>query len=152
MAKLKEKDLKILKVLQEEKLCTPQVTKIAHRVREPTTTVRDRLTHMEKNGVITGYMPEIVPEKAGQELLVFVLANLEDLEHPEIACKKIAKFPFVQGVYFLVGDKDILIKIRAQTIADYQEKMAKVRKFIKGGGGIVVSRVFKDTMFVPIET
>lgn len=142
-----------MKVMQEQKLCVPHITKIAHRAHEPTSTVRDRLLAMEKEGVIKGYVPEIDPAKAGQEVLVFVLANLDQktLESPDSVCEKIAKFDFVQGVYFLVGEKDILIKVRAKDISDYRQKMTQLRKFIVGGGGIVVSKVYKDTLHVPIE-
>ena len=96
-------------------------------------------------------IPKLGGEKTGQKVLVFVLANLENLEHPDIACKKIAKFDFVQGVYFLVGEKYVLIKIRTKSIADYQEKMTLIRKHIKDGGGIVVSKVFKDDLFLKVE-
>ncbi|MFC1722590.1 Lrp/AsnC family transcriptional regulator [Nanoarchaeota archaeon] len=150
MVTIKDKDKKILIEIQKD-LCVPQITKIAHRVHEPTSTVRDRLEGMQKSGVIEGYCPKINPEKVGQEVLVFVFANLSDLEKPDVVCKKIAKYGFVQGVYFLVGEKDILIKIRATSINDYQEKMALLRKYVVGGGGIVVSKVFKDGLNLEID-
>lgn len=151
MIKLKEKDKKILNMMQKQKLCTPQVTKLAHRIHLPASTVRDRLNYLEKDKTIIGYIPEIIPEKVGQEVLVFVLANLENLENPDPVCKQIAKFDFVQGVYFLIGEKDILIKIRCKNIREYQKRMAHLREYIKGGGGIVVSKVFKDTLTFQID-
>lgn len=149
---IKQKDARILDIMQKEKLCVPHVTKIAHRVHEPTSTVRDRLLWMQKNGVIKGYTPEIEPSKVGAEILVFVLSNLnnETLQNPDAVCEKIAQFDFVQGVYFLVGEHDILIKIRANSIDDYRKKMMRIRKYIVGGGGIVVSTVYKDVNYVPI--
>jgi len=148
--KIKEIDIRILRVMQEEDLCVPQVTRIAHRVHQPTSTVHDRLTYLKKIGVIKSYSPILDPKKLGKQVLVFVLANLENLEHPEIACEAVSKFPFVQGVYFLIGKDDILIKVRAKDIDEYMENMKKLRKYIVGGGGIVVSKVFKDTQKFPI--
>ena len=148
---LKDKEKKLLNTLQRDKLCVPQITKLAHRVHEPVSTVKDRISHLEKNKVIKDYIPVIDPEKAGQEVLVFVLANLRNLDNPDPDAKQIAKHDFVQGVYFLVGEKDILIKIRATSIQDYQKKMAKLRKYFVGGGGIVVSKTYKDTLSFPIE-
>ncbi|MFH1064048.1 MAG: hypothetical protein V1729_03140 [Candidatus Woesearchaeota archaeon] len=148
---LKDKDRKILKVMQEQKLVVPQVTKIAHRVHEPPSTVRDRIASMEKSGTIKGYMPQLDPEKVGNDVLVFVLANLGNLENPSIPCKKIASFDFVQGVYFLIGEKDILIKVRANSIPDYHNKMALLRKYVINGGGIVVSKIFKDDLCLALD-
>ena len=119
---VKVKDKKILKVMQEQKLCVPQLTKIAHRVQEPTSTVRDRLLALEEEKVIKGYIPEIDPEKVGQEVLVFVLANVNNLENPDPACKAIAKYDFVQGVYFLVGEKDIFIKTISSIGTEYSSE------------------------------
>ncbi|MBI4141261.1 Lrp/AsnC family transcriptional regulator [Candidatus Woesearchaeota archaeon] len=149
---IQQKDARILDIMQKEKLCVPHITKIAHRVHEPTSTVRDRILALQKSGVIKGYVPEIDPKKVGAEILVFVLSNLSDeaLQNPDPVCEKIAKFDFVQGVYFLIGKNDILIKIRAKSIEDYRQKMMQIRKYIVGGGGIVVSKVFKDVNYVPI--
>lgn len=136
--------------MQEEDLCVPQTTIIAHKIHQPTSTVHDRIAYLKKAGVIKSYFPILDPKKLGREVLVFVLSNLEDLQHPEIACEAISKFPFVQGVYFLIGKDDILIKVRAKNIDEYMENMKKLRKYIVGGGGIVVSKVFKDTNKFPI--
>jgi len=148
--KIKDIDFKILKVMQED-LCVPQVTIIAHRVHQPTSTVHDRLKYLKKVGVIKSYSPILEPKKLGAGFLVFVLANIKDLQHPEIACNEIAKFPFVLGAYFLIGKDDILIKMRSKDIDQHMENMKKIRKYVVGGGGIVVSKVFKDTNKFPIQ-
>jgi len=145
MAKIKDIDKKILTAMDEEDLCIPQVTKIAHKTGLPTTTVHGRLNYLKQEKIIKSYSPILEPKELGAGFMTFVLGNLEDLEHPEIACQAIAKHPFVQGVYFLVGERDILVKIRSKDLEEYRENMKKLRKYIVGGGGIVVSEVFKDT-------
>ena len=145
MANIKDIDKKILRIMQDEDLCIPQVTKIAHKAKLPTTTVHGRLNYLKEQKVIKSYSPILEPKELGAGFLTFVLGNIEDLQHPEIACNAMAKFPFVQGVYFLVGEKDILVKVRSKDLDEYRENMKKLRKYIKSGGGIVVSKVFKET-------
>ena len=136
MAKLDEKDLKILRVLQSDSSLS--IKEISRRLGIPVTTIHARIKKLEKKGVIKAYRAILDGNKVGIGTTAFVLASFayrlpgrgEPLSQREVA-EEIAKFPEVQEVHIITGDWDILIKVRAGSVDEIGkfvvDKLRKVR-------------------------
>jgi Lrp/AsnC family transcriptional regulator, leucine-responsive regulatory protein len=144
---IKPIDRKILGLLQEG-LCVPRITKIAHRLQIPTSTVQARIAKMEETGVITGFTALIDPAKVEKDYVAFVFGQAKlgkdvDLDKP---ARMLAKIPEVQEVFFITGDYDYLVKIRVRDQKQYYEVIQKVAQcFDVRGKGIIAPRCFKDS-------
>lgn len=145
---LKPLDFDILRLIQEKDLCVPRITKIAHDLQVPTSTVQARLDKMRELGVITGCTVLIDPEQVGCGFVAFIFGQAKlgegiDLERP---AKKLAKIPQVQEVFFITGDYDYLVKIRVKDREEHFKVVQQVAAcFEVRGMGLIAPKCFKDT-------
>ena len=120
-AKLDEKDLAILALIQENSQLTAK--QIAKRVNAPITTVFAKTKRMEEQGIIRGYRAILAPEKLSAGTAAFILASVSyrakgdgaPVSQRDVA-EEIAKFPEVQEVHIITGDWDLLVKLRAESV------------------------------------
>ena len=75
MDKIKIIDKKILRLIQDEDLCVPRITKIAHKLQVPTSTVQTRIKKLQDLGVIKGFTVVVDPEKLEKGFVAFVLGQ-----------------------------------------------------------------------------
>ncbi|MBS3148124.1 Lrp/AsnC family transcriptional regulator [Candidatus Woesearchaeota archaeon] len=147
MFKIKPIDKKILNLIQEEDLCVPRITKIAHKLHLPSSTVQARLNKLSKEKIITGCTVLIDPEKVEKNFVAFIFGQAKlgkemDLEKPIQDLKKIEE---IQEIFFITGDYDYLIKIRVKDQHEYYEVVQKIAKcFEVRGKGLVAPKCFKD--------
>ena len=120
-AKLDEKDLAILALIQENSQLTAK--QIAKRVNAPITTVFAKTKRMEEQGIIRGYRAILAPEKLNAGTAAFILASVSyrakadgALVSQRDVAEEIAKFPEVQEVHIITGDWDLLVKARAEGV------------------------------------
>ncbi|MDI6826481.1 MAG: Lrp/AsnC family transcriptional regulator [Candidatus Aenigmarchaeota archaeon] len=121
--KLDEKDIGILRILQENSKISSK--DIAKRIGSPIPTIYAKIKRMEDLGIIKNYKAVLDAKKLGKGTTAFILISFEyrpsgtekPLDQREIA-KKIAKFPEVQELYVITGDWDILIKVKAKDVDD----------------------------------
>jgi DNA-binding Lrp family transcriptional regulator len=120
-ARLDEKDLAILSVIQENSKLTAK--QIAKKVNSPITTVFAKTKRMEELGVIKEYRAVVAPEKLSAGTAAFILASVSYRTKTDGAsvsqravAEEIAKFPEVQEVHIITGDWDLLIKLRAENV------------------------------------
>ena len=151
---LKSTDKKILNLLQKDDLCVPRITKIAHKLHLPTSTVQAKINKMQKLGLIKGFSAILDPEKLDKSYTVFVFGQAKlganfDLER---VAKKLIKFPQVQDIFFISGDYDYLIKLRVKDQNEYYELVQKMGPiFEERAKGIVAHKCFKDTQKIEIN-
>ena len=96
--KLDEKDVKILRVLQEN--CKATTKQIAKEIKSPVTTVFAKIKRMEKLGIIKGYKAVLDAKKLDMGTTAFILASFsygpqgakEPLSQRELA-EQISKLP-----------------------------------------------------------
>lgn len=120
-AKLDEKDLAILMLIQEDsKLTAKQISK---KVNAPLTTVFAKMKRMEEQGIIRGYRALVAPEKLGAGTSAFILASVSYRSQTDgvpvsqrTVAEEIAKFAEVQEVHIITGDWDLLVKLRAESV------------------------------------
>ncbi|MBI4016985.1 MAG: Lrp/AsnC family transcriptional regulator [Candidatus Aenigmarchaeota archaeon] len=154
MNKIKPIDKNILRLMQDENLCVPRITKIAHRLRVPTSSVQSRINKLQAAGVIKGFTVLVDPEKLDKSYVAFVFGQAKlgkevDLDKP---AELLAKIPEVQEVYFITGEYDYLVKVRVKDQQEYYGVIQKIaRCFDVRGKGLVAPKCFKDTQKIVID-
>ncbi len=120
MIRLDEKDLAILKLIQENSKLTAR--QIAQKIKSPITTVFAKIKRMEEQNIICEYRAILAPEKLGSGTTAFILASVSYRTKnsgstlQRIVSREIALFPEVQEVHIITGDWDLLIKLRAEAV------------------------------------
>ncbi|MBT3836209.1 Lrp/AsnC family transcriptional regulator [Candidatus Woesearchaeota archaeon] len=151
---LKPTDKKILNLLQKEDLCVPRITKIAHKLNLPTSTVQAKINKLQKLGLIKGFSAILDPEKLDKSFTAFMFGQAKLGEHFDLerVAKKLAKFPQVQEIFFISGDYDYLIKVRVKDQKEYYELIQKMGPIFEARAkGMVAPKCFKDTQKLEIN-
>ena len=112
MKDIRNKLIELLKV----GYCTPQIAKLAKKLKQPSTTLHYNIKRLEKEGSIKTYKAVFDYKKIGKGHCTYVLVNLkgEHYANPEEIAKQIAKNPHVESVDIITGDYELLIKLRAK--------------------------------------
>jgi len=121
MEPLNERDVKILKLLQND--CKMTAKEIAKNIGSPITTVYSKIKRMEELGIIRQYKAILDSRKLDKGTTAFILVSFayrpggreKPLSQRDVA-KQIAAFPEVQEVHIITGVWDILIKVRADHV------------------------------------
>ena len=121
MEQLDERDLKILRLLQND--CKTTAKDIAKRIGSPITTVYSKIKRMENLGIIRQYKVILDSKKLDKGTTAFILVSFayrpgsreKPLSQRDVA-KLIAAFPEVQEVHIITGGWDIIIKVRADHV------------------------------------
>jgi Lrp/AsnC family transcriptional regulator, leucine-responsive regulatory protein len=147
-AKLDEKDLAILTLIQENSKLTAK--QVAKKVNAPITTVFAKTKRMEELGIIREYRAIVAPEKLGAGTAAFILASVsyrakaDDVPISQrVVAEEIARFPEVQEVHIITGDWDLLIKLRAQNVDAIGKFVVDKLRLIKGLEKTLTCMVFE---------
>ncbi len=138
----------------KEGYCTPQIAKLAKKLKEPATTIHYNIKKLEEDRVIKTYKAVFDYKKIDEGHCTFVLVNLKQEFYgtPEVIAKQISKLPQVESVDITTGDYELLLKLRHKNIDEYYEF---VKLLIKNYGvtkiiSITSLKQFK-TEFVELE-
>tara|TARA_Y100000310_G_C20614012_1_gene779595 strand:- start:866 stop:1330 length:465 start_codon:yes stop_codon:yes gene_type:complete len=148
MFELKSLDKKILNLIQEEDLCVPRITKIAHKLKVPTSTVQARLNKLKEEKVIVGCTVLLNPKKVNKGFTAFMFAQAKMGEKADFKkyIQPILKIEQVQEVYYITGDYDYLIKIQVKDQHEYFDVASKIAKHLEARGkGIIAPKYFKNS-------
>ena len=147
-AKLDEKDVAILSLIQENSKLTAR--QIAQRVNSPITTVFAKTKRMEELGIIREYRAVLAPEMLDAGTAAFILASVsyrakaDDVPVSQRAvAEEIGKFPEVQEVHIITGDWDLLIKLRAERVEAIGKFVVDKLRLIKGLEKTLTCMVFE---------
>jgi Lrp/AsnC family leucine-responsive transcriptional regulator len=147
-AKLDEKDVAILSLIQENSKLTAR--QIAQRINAPITTVFAKTKRMEELGIIREYRAVLAPEKLDSGTAAFILASVsyrakaDDIPVSQRAvAEEIAKFPEVHEVHIITGDWDLLIKLRAESVEAIGKFVVDKLRLIKGLEKTLTCMVFE---------
>ena len=112
-------DRKILAVVQED--ASLSVAEIGQRVGLSSTPCWKRLQRLEADGVITGRVALVDPDKIGLGITVFV--SIETDDHSEGWLKHFAEvvgaMPEVMEFYRMAGDVDYMLRVVVPDVAGY---------------------------------
>jgi len=150
--KLDEKDKIILKELQQD--CKQTFKELAKKLKLPETTVKRRVKSLEKSGGIKNYVAVLDPKKLGKTVVAFFY--IEGQRRPDFDLDKLgekfSKIPHVQEVFSVVGERDFMMKGYYDDIDDYFELSKEIAQLTNKGGGILVSKVYKETLALNLKT
>jgi DNA-binding Lrp family transcriptional regulator len=157
-AKLDEKDLAILTLIQENSKQT--ANQIAKKINAPITTVFAKIKRLEEMGIITQYRAILSAEKLNLGTAAFILASVsysakykdETPVSQRSVAEEIARFPEVQEVHIITGDWDLLVKLRAENVDAVGKFVVDKLRLIKGLEKTLTCMVFetvKETTSLP---
>jgi len=103
--------------------CTPQIARIAIKLKEPSTTIHYNIKKLEKEGTIKTYKAVFDYKKIDEGHCTYIFVNLipEKYANPEEVAKEIAKDERVESVDICTGEYEMLIKLRTKDIDEYYE-------------------------------
>jgi len=138
-------DLRILGALQED--CRARLESIARKLGIPKSTAHYRIRRLEETGVIEGYSAKVNAAKLGKDYLAvdLVRAKYGPHYHRRIG-KRIAAIPGVWAVYYVLGDNDFVLLIRADDREDYMRIVEKIISMpdVERSSTQVVAAVIKE--------
>lgn len=116
--------------LFKENFCTPQIAKIARKLKEPSTTLHYNIKKLEKEGKIKTYKAVFDYKKIGEGHCTYIMVNVvqEKYGSPEEVAKEIAKDERVESVDIVTGDYELLVKLRTKDIDEYYEYVKEAIK------------------------
>ena len=142
-------DLEILSALQEDARQT--YTDIGKKLGRAHSTVYDRISRMERQGVIKKYTAIIDAEKAGTKTITALVTIFTDPKEAENVAERLAKSREVLEVYTSLSEE---LLIMAKVVAESQESLhAFIANSIAPLSGVlrirtsIVTKKFKESRF-----
>jgi len=117
---MKDIEPKLIDLFKEGN-CTPQISVIAKKLKEPATTIHYNIKRLEEEGKIKAYKAVFDYKKIDEGHCTFILANLskEDYGDPEKVAKEIAQDSRIESIDVVTGDYELIIKLRTKDIDEY---------------------------------
>jgi DNA-binding Lrp family transcriptional regulator len=114
--------------LFKEGYCTPQIARIAMKLKEPSTTIHYNIKKMEKEGIIKTYKAVFDYKKINEGFYAIVLISLSPDEYgnPEKIGLELAKHPQIESVDICTGDWELVITVRVKDQDDYYTLLKNV--------------------------
>ncbi|GAB3648901.1 Lrp/AsnC family transcriptional regulator [Glycomyces tarimensis] len=99
---------------------------LARRVGLTAPSVQDRVTKLEKSGVITGYQAVIDPEAIGLGITALIgIIPDSSADHLEI-CDRLRAIGQIESCYFLAGVECYQVKVRVPKMADLEQLIHRI--------------------------
>jgi DNA-binding Lrp family transcriptional regulator len=113
--------------LFKEGYCTPQISQIAKKLKEPSTTIHYNIKRMEQEGKIKTYKAVFDYKKINEGHCVYVLINLlpEKYGNPEGIAQSLAEDERIESIDICTGDYELLVKLRVKDTDEYYEWVKK---------------------------
>jgi Lrp/AsnC family transcriptional regulator for asnA, asnC and gidA len=113
--------------------CTPQISRIAKAIDEPSTTIHYNIKKLEKEGTIRTYKAVFDYTKIEEGFCAYVLINVSPLEYEHNWSKyeaqivrELAKHKEVESLDIITGEWDMILKIRTRDQSDFYDFLGKV--------------------------
>jgi len=128
---------KLIKLFKKS-YCTPQIARVAKKLKEPSTTLHYNIKKLEKEGAIKSYKAVFDYKKIDEGFCVFVLINLSPDEYgdPERIGRELTKIGEIESVDIITGDWEMLLKVR---IKDQDEYYNLIKNVISRKGVIKIT-------------
>jgi DNA-binding Lrp family transcriptional regulator len=145
VAVLDKTDKFLLKIIQQDSRIPLQ--KIARKLGVPKSTVHYRIGRLEREKIIEGYYAKLNASRLGYDYLAVVLvrAKYGPRYHKKVGLR-LSKIPGVWAVYYVLGDYDFVVLIRASNRSDYMQKLEQLSSMadIERTSTQVVGKVVKE--------
>jgi DNA-binding Lrp family transcriptional regulator len=146
VVKLNNKDIRILRYI--DKHGSTNLDAIAEGVEISRSTVHYRIRKFLDDGIIKRNIVEINPEKLGLDVtaITFVYANYDKIDSDELG-KKLSKVSGVIAVYYVLGDVDFIVLLKAKDKEDLKrliKDITSIEGVIRTGTHFVASVVKEE--------
>ena len=122
---LDETDRRLLAMLQRD--CRVPLQEVAEILGVPKSTVHYRIRKLEQDGIVEGYHAKVNATRLGYDYLAVVLVRARyGPKYHEKVGRRLAKVPGVSAVYYVLGDIDFIVLIRARDRDDYMQKLSQL--------------------------
>src|SRR3989344_1961264 len=107
--------------LFKEGYCTPQIARIAKKLKIPSTTIHYNIKKLEREGAIKTYKAVFDYKKIQEGFCTFALLNLSPDEYgnPERIGGELSKHAEIESIDIISGDWEIVLKIRVKDMEEY---------------------------------
>jgi DNA-binding Lrp family transcriptional regulator len=143
---LDKSDKIILKMLQED--CNISLKKIGEKTGLSSSTVHYRVNRLIEEGVITGFKAVVDPLKVGKEILaISLVTGRYGPEYSKKIGERIAKIQGVWAVYFLLGNIDFAVLLRASSREELKEivdAFIKIEEVERSNTYLILERLKED--------
>lgn len=125
-------DKKILTELQKN--CKITIKRLARKLSLPVSTVFNRVSNLEKSGIIKEYKAILDYRKLGKSTTAFILLTFDPTQgtSQEEVAKQLSLIPDVQEVHIITGEWDIIAKIRVENVEKLGNIILNKIREIKG--------------------
>lgn len=150
MEGLDEKDLAIIRILQEDARTPASV--IAERIGIPENTVRFRIKRLVEKRVIRGFVAVVDPRKLGLNVSAAFMIKL-DPELREEAVTMLKSWKEILNIYQFSGEYDLIAVAFARDLNELQSLIDRVKrvKGVRDTNVLVTTRVIKSQPTFSLE-
>ncbi|PZU46450.1 MAG: Lrp/AsnC family transcriptional regulator [Sphingomonas sp.] len=147
-------DYRILEQIQKD--ASLSTTDLAEKVGLSQSPCWRRLQRLREEGYIKGQVAILDRKRFGESLYIFATLKVASLSEPQRAefMRKIETIPEIQECHTLFGERDIMLKIVAQSLDWYQNFVFKVIMKLPGVQDIqstVTLSEIKQTTAIPMR-
>jgi Lrp/AsnC family leucine-responsive transcriptional regulator len=143
---LDKNDKIILKMLQEDS--NVSLKKIGEKTGLSSSTVHYRVNRLIEEKVITGFKATVDPLKVGKEILaISLVTGRYGPDYSRKIGERIAKIPGVWAVYFLLGNIDFAVLLRASSREELKEVVdafIKIEEVERSNTYLILDRIKED--------
>ncbi len=142
--------------LFKEGYCTPQISRIAKTIEEPSTTIHYNIKKLEREGVIRTYKAVFDHRKIDEGFSAFMLVALSsgEFSDPERVARNLAKHREIESVDILAGDWELLLKIRTRdqdAYFDFLKTVISKEQGIENTNSIISLREIKSEFVLALD-
>jgi len=108
--------------------CTPQIAKIAKKIKEPSSTIHYNIKKLEEEGAIKTYKATFDYKKIDEGFCVYLLIKLTASAgaEPFKISDELARYKAVESVDILAGEWDMVLKVRTKDQDEYHEVLMSI--------------------------
>ncbi len=151
MEEIDQTDLEILRILQDD--CRVTLDEIASKLGMSKSTVYYRIKKLEKMGVILGCHAKLNAEKLNKSFVAIVLVKAKyGPGYHEKVGSKLASIHGVTAVYFVFGEWDFVLQIRAggkDEVLKILEQLMNMEE-VERTATLIVAKTIKEDPRLPI--
>lgn len=138
-------DRMVLRLLQAD--CRIPLHRIARKLGVPKSTIHYRVRRLTKKGMLEGFYAKLNSARLGFDYLAVVLVRAKyGPKYHERVGQRLARVRGVWAVYYVLGDIDFIVLIRAKSRDDYMAKLESISSMpdIERTSTQVVAKVVKE--------
>ena len=90
--------------------------------------VTERVSRLEKAGVITGYHATVDPGALGRSVSALVGIHLSDTSDQDAVAVRLGRLEEIEDCWFVAGDESFLVKVRVPDITGLEVTLSRLRK------------------------